>query len=76
MIFLLIVVFILIIIYEAPELIRNKYWKELIAFSFLMVIAFVISLLYILHVKVPNPMKDTQYIVRDIFKNLFHLSYD
>jgi hypothetical protein len=41
-----------------------------------MVIAFALSLLYSLHAKVPNPMKDTQYLVRDIFKNLFHLSYD
>jgi hypothetical protein len=72
MIFLLIAVFTGIVLYEVPGLIRNKYWYELGVFSFLLAIAFVISLLYSLNIKVPNPVKETQYIV----KYLLHLSYD
>lgn len=68
--------FILVILYEVPGIIRKKYWKELAVYSFLMSVAFTISLLYILRVKIPNPVKDTQYVVRDFFKYILHLSYD
>ena len=76
MIFLLIVTFICLILYEVPGLIRNKYWKELTVFSVLMLIAFIISLLQILRIELPNPVRDTQYVVRDFFKYFLHLSYD
>jgi putative effector of murein hydrolase len=72
MIFLLIAVFIGLILYEVPGLIRNKYWRELAAFSILISIAFGISLLQTLKIEIPNPIRDTQYLV----KNLLHLSYD
>lgn len=72
MIFLLIAAFICIILYEVPTLIKNKYWKELAVFSFLISMAFVISLTQILKIEIPNPVKDTQYFV----KKLMHLSYD
>jgi putative effector of murein hydrolase len=72
MIYLLIATFICIILYEVPGLIRNKYWRELTVFSFLISIAFLVSLLQILKVEIPNPVKDTQYFV----KSLLHLSYD
>jgi hypothetical protein len=71
MIFLLIAVFICIILYEVPELIRNKYWRELTVVSFLISIAFIISLMQILKIEIPNPVRDTQYFVKD----LLHLSY-
>jgi putative effector of murein hydrolase len=72
MIFLLIAVFIGLILYEAPELIRNKYWRELTVFSFLISLAFVVSFAHVLKIEIPNPARDTQYFV----KNLLHLSYD
>lgn len=72
MVFLLIISFMFLIMCEVPGLIKNKYWKELIAFSVLMSIAFTISLLYTLGINIPNPVKNTQYFV----KNLMHLSYD
>lgn len=72
MIFLLIAVFVCIILYEVPQLIRNKYWKELAVFSFLLSIAFFISLMETLKIEIPNPVRDTQYII----KALLHLSYD
>ncbi len=72
MIFLLIAVFICIILYEVPELIRNKYWRELIVVSFLISIAFMISLMQILKIEIPNPVRDTQYLVKD----LLNLGYE
>jgi putative effector of murein hydrolase len=72
MIFLLIAVFICIILYEVPELIRNKYWRELTVVSFLISIAFMISLMQILKIEIPNPVRDTQYLVKD----LLNLGYE
>lgn len=72
MIFLLIPVFIFMILYEAPGLIKKRYWKELTVFSILISLAFFLSLMQILRIEIPNPVKDMQYFV----KNLMHLSYD
>lgn len=72
MILLLILAFIFIIIYEVPALLKNKSYKELAIFSFLLLIAFMISLMQILKIEIPNPVKNTQYFVKD----LLHLSYD
>lgn len=72
MIFLLIALFICMILYEVPELVKNKYWKELAVFSILISIAFIISLAYVMNVEIPNPVRDTQYFVKD----LLHLSYE
>ena len=71
-IFLLITVFICIILYEVPDLIRNKYWRELAVFSFLMLLAFFVSLTEILGITIPNPIRDTQYFV----KKLIPFNYD
>lgn len=72
MIFLLIAVYTGMILFEIPGLIRNKYWWELVVFSFLISLAFVVSLLLTLNVKIPNPVRGTQYFVRD----LLQLRYD
>jgi hypothetical protein len=71
-IFLLITAFILIILYEVPGLIRKKYWRELVAFSALLSIAFFVSLMQTLNIKIPDPVRDTQYFV----KNLMHIGYE
>lgn len=76
MILLLIVAFIGMILYEVPGLIKKRYWKELAVFSFLISLAFIISLLKIMRIEIPSPVKDFQYFVRDIFKNFLHLGYD
>ena len=71
MIFLLIIVFIGIAFFEVPELIRKKYWRELTAFSFFFLLAFILSLLQTIDVKIPSPMKGIQYLIKDIL----HLNY-
>lgn len=71
MIFLLIIVFIGIALFEVPGLIRKKYWRELTVFSIFLLLAFILSLLQTIGVKIPNPTKGMQYLVKDIL----HLNY-
>lgn len=71
-IFLLIAVYTGLIMFEVPGFIRKKYWWELGVFLFFIVLAFVVSLLEAYYIKFPNPVRDTQYFVKD----LLHLSYD
>ncbi|MFL0252683.1 hypothetical protein ACJDT4_19905 [Clostridium neuense] len=71
MIFLLIITFIAIIFLEVPELIKNKCWRELIVFFIFLIAAFIISLMYIMNLPIPNPMKAVEYIIKDVL----HLNY-
>lgn len=71
MVFLLIVIFIVIALIEVPNLIKNKYWRELKVFSILLLAAFILSLFYIVDLPIPNPTKWAEYIVKDIL----HLNY-
>ncbi|MDF2880470.1 MAG: hypothetical protein K0R54_1027 [Clostridiaceae bacterium] len=71
MTFLIIVIFIGIIIIEVPAMIKNRYWHELkIFFGFLMA-AFIMSLFYINGIPIINPVKDIEFLVKDIL----HLNY-
>lgn len=72
MIGLLIIVFVILIWFEVPKLIRGKNWRELAAYSVLMLLAFTVCITQILNISIPNPVRDTQYLI----KNLMHLSYD
>lgn len=71
MVFLLIVIFVVIALFEVPNLIKNKYWRELKVFSILLLAAFMLSLFYIVDLPIPNPTKWAEYIVKDIL----HLNY-
>ena len=50
-----------------PGLIRQKAWGELAAFSFFYTAAFILGLLYVLDIPVPNPMRGLQYIISDLW---------
>lgn len=69
---LLILAFAIMALIEVPELIKKKYWRELIAFSVILILAFVISVFQYKDIDIPNPVRDTQYFV----KSLFPFSYD
>jgi hypothetical protein len=71
MIILLIIAFICIVLWEVPALIRGKKWRELTAFSLFLLLAFALSLLNTIGVKIPSPMKGIQHL----FKDILHLSY-
>lgn len=72
MIFILIVTFIGIIFYETPDMIKNKHLHELKIFSIFLIIAFILSLFYILDIPIPNPVKGIEFVVN----NLLHLNYN
>ncbi len=76
MIILMFAAFAGLIMLEAPGLIKKKQWRELAAYSALMLIAIVISVSYLKHIEIPNPVKNTQYYVKDAFEYLFGFSYD
>ncbi|EHQ88520.1 hypothetical protein [Desulfosporosinus youngiae] len=71
MIFLLVCAFIGVILFEVPSLIRNKHWRELIVFSIFLSMAFLMSLLPAIGVKLPSPAKGIDYLIEDIL----HLNY-
>lgn len=66
MIIALALVFLFIVIIEAPKLIIKKYWKELIVFLLFLSIAFGLIVLLILDVKVPSPFQPIEYLIDDI----------
>lgn len=61
--FLLFMVFIGILSFEAPDLVRKKYWRELIVFSLFLLLAFILSLLQTMGVEIPSPLKGLQYLI-------------
>ncbi|MBP2642847.1 MAG: hypothetical protein H6Q67_734 [Firmicutes bacterium] len=70
-IFLLLLIYTGVALFQVPALIKKSYWRELIAFSSLFTLAFTLNLLQILDVNIPNPLKGIQYIVEDVL----HLKY-
>jgi hypothetical protein len=68
---LLILIYSLIGLFQAPGLIRDRQWRELSVFAFFYSIAFLLSLLYIVGVKVPSQFVVMKFVVED----LFHLKY-
>ncbi|MDF2986242.1 MAG: hypothetical protein K0R50_1752 [Eubacterium sp.] len=64
---LLFIIYAFIAWIKIPELIRKKEWRELSAFSVFYIIGFVLGLLYVLDIPVPNPMKGLQYIISEVW---------
>lgn len=71
MILLLIIIFIVIIWFEVPDMVKNEYFHELKIFSIFLIAAFILSLFYIIGIPIPNPVKGTEYLIKDIL----HLNY-
>ncbi|MBE3519383.1 MAG: hypothetical protein IMW97_03660 [Firmicutes bacterium] len=65
-ILLLILAFAAIAAYEIPEIVRKREWKELVVFSVLLLIGFTVSFFQTIGVKVPNPVKGIELIVKKI----------
>ena len=65
MIALLVLVFIAIIAWEAPGLVRKKMWRELAAFSvLLLLIGMVLGFGLVLELPLPNPTKGIEAVFR------------
>jgi len=64
MIFLLIIAFIGMALFEVPGLISRKWWWELAVFSILLLFSFVLCLMQIIGAELPNLTKEITYLVR------------
>lgn len=63
MIILVVLAFALIASLQMPKLIKQKSWKELAAFCIFLGIAFVLNILLVTGVKIPNPMMGIKNIL-------------
>lgn len=63
-IFVLLLIFAGIALYEIPGLMRKKEWPELITSSVLLAIGFILSFLQVIGVDVPNPNKGIEYLIK------------
>ena len=70
MILLLIMAFIGIGLFEIPGLIQKKYWRELIVFLIFLLFTFVVSILQVMGVQLPNPTKGIEFLV-NMVKSIF-----
>ena len=66
MIVLYVLTFLGIALFEIPSLIQKKYWWELGVFMFFYSFAFLIGLLQILQINIPNPIEGITTLVTKI----------
>lgn len=68
MIFLVIIAFALIALWDFPDLIKNKKWYEVTVLSILYVCVFTLAVLQAFGVTLPSPAKGIQKLVVDVLK--------
>ncbi|GAB6179235.1 hypothetical protein JCM14036_05540 [Desulfotomaculum defluvii] len=66
MIFLLILAFTTMACFEIPTMVQKQYWRELVLFLFLWLLAFVLSTLYTLGVQLPSPAALITIVVQSL----------
>lgn len=71
LIFLVVFVFLTVGVLQVRVLVKQKFWRELIVFALLHTMAFTLSLLYVLGVKIPSPMPVIRYMIEDVL----HIKY-
>lgn len=64
MIILLLLIFILILVLEAPKMLVKKQTKDLLVFMGLWSFALLVALLQTLHVELPNPIKPVLELIK------------
>ncbi|WP_123052844.1 hypothetical protein [Clostridium sp. JN-1] len=70
---LLVIIFLIImVLIEAHNLIKGRYWREFKAFCIIIFFALIILTLYIFNIQVLNPVVIMNYFI----KNVLHLNYD
>jgi len=65
---LLIVPFVAMVLYETPDMIREKRWNDLAIFSAVTLFGFIISLLQVIGIKIPNPLKYIELALVKVFR--------
>ena len=64
---LLIIIFAGIALMEIPDLLRKERWNELTTFLALLAIGFTLSILQTTGIKVPNPNKGIEHLIKLMF---------
>lgn len=59
---LLVLAFLFIVLLEVPGLVQRKQYRELVAFSVLLGMGFILSLLQVLGVRLPSPIDGIVYV--------------
>lgn len=67
----LIIAFIFITLWQVPVLLKGKSYKELVAFSVLLLLSFTLALIQVLGVKLFNPSKLIEFLVHQITSTRF-----
>lgn len=73
MVFLLILIFLAIITYEVPGLVKKQLWRELVAFSVLLAFGMFLSIGQILGYTMPNPVNGLKLVIGSIKQLLIYL---
>ncbi|HBQ86478.1 MAG TPA: hypothetical protein DER33_05565 [Syntrophomonas sp.] len=50
--------------YQIPALVQRKYWRELAAYSVLMVVAFILTLMRVMELKLPQPNEGVMVVLK------------
>lgn len=66
MLIILSLVFVAIIAFEAPRLVKQKMWRELGAFAGLMFIAMALSYAELLDIKLPTPIDAIEFVFKPV----------
>lgn len=66
LIILLVAIFIGIILYDIPKLVKQKMWKELITYSIIMAIGMALGIPQVYKIRPPNPNDAIEAIFRPI----------
>ncbi len=66
----LIAVFTVIGLFEVPKILKKRLWRELLVFSFLLILGFTLSALIALDVPLPSPVKGIRSLMNPILRLL------
>ncbi len=68
---ILVLGFTMLALVDFPSILKAKQTQELLVYSSLFILAFVISLLQVMNIDVPSPAKGLEYLI----KNVLHIAY-
>jgi len=62
--------------FEVLQLLRNRFWRDLVVFGFLLILGFVLCLFVTFEISMPNPVTITRLITAPILEFLgIHVHY-
>ena len=61
-------IFIIIALFQIPQLAKEKFNREIVIFSFLMVFAAVVTIAKVNHVSIPNPLELIAFTMKPLIQ--------